>query len=155
DVTITEHEANENAERIMDGYLSTGPSWDEHGSAAFYRPSSDHITLPPRETFTSADGFYSTAFHEMVHSTGHESRLNRLTPPTLRSRSTRPTRTLSGSWMDTSAPGRRGMNMAAQLSTVRRVITSHSPRVRRLRVRTGFIPRPFTRWCTPPATNLG
>jgi antirestriction protein ArdC len=30
-----------------------------------------------RERFTSPELFYATAFHEMIHATGHESRLNR------------------------------------------------------------------------------
>jgi len=50
----------------------------EQGDRAFYRPSSDTITLPLREQFSSTAEYYSTAFHEMTHSTGHESRLNRL-----------------------------------------------------------------------------
>lgn len=44
---------------------------------AFYHPASDVINLPPRASFDSAEGFYSTAFHELVHWTGHSSRLNR------------------------------------------------------------------------------
>lgn len=44
---------------------------------AFYRPSSDHINLPRMETFTGSNEYYSTYFHELVHSTGHEKRLKR------------------------------------------------------------------------------
>lgn len=44
---------------------------------AFYRPSSDHINLPRMETFTGSNEYYSTYFHELVHSTGHTKRLNR------------------------------------------------------------------------------
>jgi antirestriction protein ArdC/phage/plasmid primase-like uncharacterized protein len=47
------------------------------GNRAFYRPSSDTITLPLREQFLSADNYYATALHELGHWTGHESRLNR------------------------------------------------------------------------------
>jgi antirestriction protein ArdC len=32
--------------------------------------------LPPRTTFVSPAEFYSTAFHELVHATEHEGRLN-------------------------------------------------------------------------------
>lgn len=32
---------------------------------------------PPRNDFSSTEGFYSTALHELVHWTGHKSRLNR------------------------------------------------------------------------------
>ena len=47
-------------------------------SGAFYRPSDDSITLPQRNQFLSTSEYYSTAFHELTHSTGHKSRLNRL-----------------------------------------------------------------------------
>ena len=50
-------------------------------SQAFYRPSEDRIVLPLREQFHSQPMYYSTRFHEMVHSTGHGDRLNR---PTLK-----------------------------------------------------------------------
>lgn len=44
---------------------------------AYYDSSNDEIVLPLKEQFTSAEAYYSTAFHELGHSTGHESRLNR------------------------------------------------------------------------------
>lgn len=47
------------------------------GDRAFYRPSSDSITLPLREQFPTADRYYATALHELGHWSGHESRLNR------------------------------------------------------------------------------
>lgn len=45
---------------------------------AFYSPALDSITIPRIDQFTSTAEYYSTAFHEAVHSTGHSSRLNRL-----------------------------------------------------------------------------
>jgi len=48
------------------------------GTAAYYRPSDDSITLPPFDTFKIKEEYYSTAFHEMIHSTGEAKRLNRL-----------------------------------------------------------------------------
>ena len=44
---------------------------------AYYRPSTDSITLPHFESFTSAEAYYATAAHELIHWTGHESRLDR------------------------------------------------------------------------------
>ena len=43
-----------------------------------YRPSTDEIVLPIRKQFVSTAEYYSTVFHELTHSTGHKSRLNRL-----------------------------------------------------------------------------
>jgi antirestriction protein ArdC len=44
---------------------------------AFYSPSKDHIKLPPLDYFNDDQQYYSTLFHELVHSTGHASRLDR------------------------------------------------------------------------------
>lgn len=61
--------------------------YNKPSSRAFYVPSQDFIVLPMKEQFKIGktaeevyrDGmeYYSTALHEMAHSTGHESRLNR------------------------------------------------------------------------------
>ena len=61
--------------------------YDKPADQAFYRPSTDTIALPMKEQFKLGktpeevyhDGmeYYSTALHEMAHSTGHESRLDR------------------------------------------------------------------------------
>src|SRR6266404_3949633 len=44
---------------------------------AFYAPSLDLVNLPPRLLFTTAEGYFASAYHELVHSTGHGSRLAR------------------------------------------------------------------------------
>jgi antirestriction protein ArdC len=44
---------------------------------AYYRPGTDSVHMPARSRFVNAPHYYSTLFHELVHSTGHESRLNR------------------------------------------------------------------------------
>lgn len=52
----------------------------KHGMRrAFYSPREDCVGLPVRERFERAEGYYATLFHELVHATGHESRLNRVT----------------------------------------------------------------------------
>ena len=55
----------------------TGANIIHAGDAAVYAPEEDTIYLPPRERFSTAAGFYATAFHEIAHWTGHESRLRR------------------------------------------------------------------------------
>lgn len=50
---------------------------DTTRNSAFYSPSGDYICVPKLEQYSEAAKYYSTLFHEMVHSTGHESRLNR------------------------------------------------------------------------------
>ena len=53
----------------------------EEGDRAFYRPATDEVVLHIRKQFMSTAEYYSTVFHELTHSTGHPSRLNRLTRP--------------------------------------------------------------------------
>jgi antirestriction protein ArdC len=49
-----------------------------HGTPkAYYRPLSDCINMPHAKLFDTSEAYYSTLFHELTHSTGHESRLNR------------------------------------------------------------------------------
>ena len=47
------------------------------GSQAFYRPKADTISLPSLDSFESAESYAATKFHELRHSTGHHSRLDR------------------------------------------------------------------------------
>jgi antirestriction protein ArdC len=65
---------HEKSERIM---LNCGVMFQYGGGAAFYRPSEDKIYMPERDRFYDEAHFYSTALHEIAHSTGHPSRLNR------------------------------------------------------------------------------
>ena len=48
-----------------------------HQDKASYNWKEDAITLPTFEQFSDKKEFYYTALHEMAHSTGHHSRLNR------------------------------------------------------------------------------
>lgn len=67
------------AELIIKDYLARdgAPSLAYDKSSAYYDMRADAIHLPAREAFRDAAHLYSTTFHEMTHSTGHESRLNR------------------------------------------------------------------------------
>lgn len=49
------------------------------GSGAFYRPSADLVQMPLKASFRSNEDYYGTLFHELAHSTGHSSRLDRET----------------------------------------------------------------------------
>lgn len=67
----------EACEHIAARYLAGGPSIHYGGDRACYSPRLDAVRMPERERFESAEAFYSTLFHELTHSTGHESRLAR------------------------------------------------------------------------------
>ena len=73
----------EAAQEIIYDYLSREGVKLSHqeGDRAFYRPSTDEVVLPIRKQFISTAEYYSTVFHELIHSTGHVKRLNRLSKP--------------------------------------------------------------------------
>ena len=70
----------EAAEAIISDYLTRSGVTLTHeaGGRAYYQPSMDMVVLPLIEQFFEVSEYYSTAFHELTHSTGHESRLDRL-----------------------------------------------------------------------------
>ena len=68
---------NRRAESILQYWSDNEAKIVYGGDDAFYRPSTDEIHLPERDKFVDLPEFYSTALHEVGHSTGHEKRLNR------------------------------------------------------------------------------
>lgn len=79
-VTEEQPHSNEGADSIIRAYLDRSGVKLIHkvGDEAYYSPSRDCIILPAPEQFTCMEERYSTAFHELAHSTGHPSRLDRL-----------------------------------------------------------------------------
>ena len=69
----------EKAEKILNDYWNRKNITIEHvkGDKAFYSPMFDKIQLPLFEQFKQSEEYYSTAFHESVHSTMKTSRCNR------------------------------------------------------------------------------
>ncbi len=63
-------------ENVFGNMADCPPIYHDQGRAC-YIPSKDEIHLPKRENFTSVEDYYATAFHELAHSTGHDSRLGR------------------------------------------------------------------------------
>ena len=79
-IEYTQHEKNEICEGIINGYVNKYDSLNtavKESNRAFYQPSKDYVQMPLLEQFESAESFYSVYFHELGHSTGHKSRLNR------------------------------------------------------------------------------
>ena len=76
---LKEIEPIEKADSILHDYWTRENITVEHiaGDDAYYSPTRDLIHLPLFEQFTDANEYYSTAFHESVHSTMKESRCNR------------------------------------------------------------------------------
>ena len=76
---LNEIEPIEKAESILHSYWTKENITVEHVASdkAYYSPSLDMIHLPLFEQFISANEYYSTAFHESIHSTMKESRCDR------------------------------------------------------------------------------
>lgn len=71
----------EEAENVVSAYEDfsgiTAIKRTSESDRAFYSPVRDYIQVPKLEQYKSPNEYYSTLFHEMVHSTGHSSRLGR------------------------------------------------------------------------------
>lgn len=66
------------AAQLVNDYLAgDGPSLREGGDRAAYSPGLDVVFMPAGEAFESSGAYYATMFHELTHSTGHKSRLDR------------------------------------------------------------------------------
>lgn len=71
---------DQTADTIIADYITRSGVTMKHETSdrAYYQPSTDSVTLPLLDQFRNTAEYYSTAFHELTHSTGHASRLNRI-----------------------------------------------------------------------------
>ena len=83
--TVAEVEESPTALQVIGDYLAAQAGLrlenDTPSNKAYYRPAEDKIVVPCIRQFSDQAEYYSTVFHEMTHSTGHKSRLNRLSSP--------------------------------------------------------------------------
>ena len=75
EMTFT-HDPLESGEKIISLYADK-PSISFNPGKACYIPHADRVSVPSKEDFPRIEEYYSTLFHELAHSTGHQSRLNR------------------------------------------------------------------------------
>lgn len=73
---------NNDAEAVIADYVARAGNGfhierDGMSDRAYYSPSEDYVKVPNRRQFSEVEAYYSTLFHELGHSTGHVSRLNR------------------------------------------------------------------------------
>jgi len=66
----------EDCEKIVSSFKDP-PTLEHGGNRACYIPALDRIQVPSRNAFSSSEEYYSTLFHEFVHSTGSARRLAR------------------------------------------------------------------------------
>lgn len=77
DTANFENEPIENAESLVKNYGEEVKIHVQTSNKAYYTPTLDYIVVPKLNQYENPNEFYSTLFHEMVHSTGHKSRLDR------------------------------------------------------------------------------
>ena len=57
--------------------MPLSPKIQHKDQSAYYIPKADIINMPKLKTFVDSETYYTTLFHELIHSTGHEKRLKR------------------------------------------------------------------------------
>ena len=67
------------AQAIVEGMPQRPPIEEGPHACPHYQPKADKVGMPGRETFATEERFYKSLFHELTHSTGHASRLERET----------------------------------------------------------------------------
>jgi antirestriction protein ArdC len=77
-LVVKEHDPIAECEAIVTG-MPQCPAIKHKEQLAFYHIEEDYINMPKKKSFKGIEGYYSTLFHELVHSTGAEKRLNRKT----------------------------------------------------------------------------
>ena len=78
-IDLNELQPIEEAERIKTEYMQREhiKILEKVTDKAFYSPSLDYIQIPCKEQYQNIEEFYSTLFHEITHSSGHKTRLDR------------------------------------------------------------------------------
>ncbi len=73
-----EHDPIAECEAII-SFMPQCPPIKHKEQLAFYHIEEDYINMPKKKLFKTTEGYYATLFHELVHSSGSEKRLNRKT----------------------------------------------------------------------------
>lgn len=77
--TYSETQQAETARIIVEGMPNPPSIFEGRKARPHYVPDTDTVEVPSRETFRAEWRFFKCLFHEIAHSTGHASRLNRKT----------------------------------------------------------------------------
>src|SRR5690606_4076176 len=76
-VERTEQQIIGACQQVVDSYPLPRPQILHEGSQAYYAPTLDRVQMPELKSFVSSQAYHATLFHELIHSTGHPTRLNR------------------------------------------------------------------------------
>jgi antirestriction protein ArdC len=75
-ITERKHDPIKSCEEIIQN-MPDPPEILHKEQRAYYNPLHDYINMPKPETFGDGPSYYSSLFHELIHSTGNTNRLNR------------------------------------------------------------------------------
>jgi len=78
-VERTEWQVIESCQQVVERYPLPRPHIRHGGTQAYYAPVSDRVQLPELKYFVSPHAYHATLFHELIHSVGHPTRLDRFT----------------------------------------------------------------------------
>ena len=71
------HEKLPTCEAIIEAYPEKKPEFTFGGDSAYFSPMEDRVNMPNLSQYNYVQAYYTTFFHELIHSTGIESRLHR------------------------------------------------------------------------------
>jgi len=77
EVALKENEQIEKCERIIKDMPNPPTFKNINANDAYYNALQDYINMPDIKQFTTSAEYYTTLFHETIHSTGHKDRLSR------------------------------------------------------------------------------
>lgn len=73
---LNENVVIETCEAVVEN-MPQKPKIQHKEQEAYYVPKTDIINMPKLKSFVDSEAYYTALFHELIHATGHESRLNR------------------------------------------------------------------------------
>ncbi len=79
DFKLRENNPIERCERLIRDMPSKPKFVSKDSRRCYYNPATDELNMPPMGHFESSENYYNTLWHELIHATGHPSRLNRPT----------------------------------------------------------------------------
>ena len=81
EIVINKNEYKKDCEEIINNMVEKPVI--RYGLNPAYNPIKDYIIIPNINNFKSSDSYYSSLFHELIHWTGHKSRLDRFNEQSL------------------------------------------------------------------------
>jgi antirestriction protein ArdC len=76
-MTLFDNQVISSCQNLLEN-MAEKPTIVTQSGKAYYNKMQDFIAIPPITDFESSEAYYQVYFHELIHWTGHSSRLNRV-----------------------------------------------------------------------------